>query len=220
MKKVLLVACSFLLLVWCSQNGVEGIFKDIKEGDQKHQNASWTDWLTSDYITSLIDGQSLDLSGLGIWSIQEICDLLSWIDLWGIKTLDLSDNKITSGEWLDCFPSLEDLNLSWNQIDSFIGFPLMENIEKLNMARNKLKDLEWIEFLNGVIELQLGENYLESLIGLENLEGLEKLSVEFNKLKDLDLLKQLDKLKDVNAQYNDIKGSIQELLNKIPNFSF
>gem|GEM_PF-6841116 len=48
---------------------------------------------------------------------------------------------------LDCLPSLADLNLSNNQIDSLLGFPLMENLERLDLARNKLKDLQGIELL-------------------------------------------------------------------------
>ncbi len=212
----LLLLWVLLILSGCASTIQSGIHK-VVEWDKQHslEQADDTYALASRISTTW----HLDLSGLDLPAVPDICSLLNQADLSKITSLDLSNNRISSPQWLDCLPNLKDLDLSNNDIDSLVWFPLMANLERLNLARNNLKDLSGVELLVGVIELQLWENYLENLEWLQYLKDLQKLWLERNKLKDLDLLQYLDKLKEVNVTYNEFKQWAQDLLDKIPGLS-
>lgn len=80
-----------------------------------------------------------------------------------LKKLDLSFNRLTRLEHLDCLPSLRDLNLSYNRLTC------LENLSKLPSLR----------------VLVLDHNKLQRLEGLKMLKKLEVLSVTGNLLEDL-----------------------------------
>jgi len=215
--KIIILLCSVLLLAGCTSSIQNGLNVAI-EGDKKHSLEKVDD--TYLIASRISDRGRLDLSGLELPAIPDICSLLNQQDLSKIIAVDLSNNRIQSVEWLDCLPNLKDLNLSDNDIDSLVWFPLMTNLQRLNLARNNLKDLTGIELLVGIVELQLGDNFLENLEWIQYLKDLQKLWVELNKLKDLDLLQYLDKLQAVNAQFNKLKDWAQNLLDKIPDLNF
>ena len=214
MKTLIFACCCLVFLGGCS---VQKWIETIIDGDKKHSGvvSLWADEIKARISSS----GDLDLSNLGLWEVPDICKLLDAVDLRGIVSLDLSDNQIQQVSGLDCLPSLKDLNLSNNQVDSLVWFPLMENLEKLNLAKNKLTNLSGIEVLKGIIELQLWENYLEDLVWLENLANLQKLWVELNKLKDFDASAYLDQLKIVNEKYNNLKEKVDKIRELIPSLS-
>lgn len=56
-----------------------------------------------------------------------------------LKKLDLSFNKITKIEGLDCLKDLKELNLSYNRIETIENLNKLPNLRVLNLDHNKIK---------------------------------------------------------------------------------
>lgn len=222
------------LLTWCSVDWLRASLHDA--------NLSLDTWNEiQDDITIYLDETQtvLDLSGLDLSKIPDLCSLLpveiqsqlSQLDLsnnkiqsvnqdlsclQNLKWLDLSFNQITELVWLWNLPSLLDLRLAKNSIERlesefFKQFPALQG---LKLWYNKLKDVSALQQLKWLISLELQHNELASLLWLENLDKLERVKFEFNKLKE-EQLKYLDKLKyikEVSWWYNYFK---EEILNNL-----
>ena len=151
---------------------------------------------------------SLDLSGLGITDISQVkgLDTIERID-----ELDLSNNRITSLDWLARMP--------WALADNGITEPLhydgddyaprdpKDTIKVLNLSNNEITEFPEVPIL-GLHTLVLGHNKISTIEAkqLDNLQHLQILDISSNDIQDISFLTHLPNLKKVGLRNNRIKS--------------
>jgi protein phosphatase 1 regulatory subunit 7 len=105
-----------------------------------------------------------------------------------LKKLDLSFNKISRIDNLECLKELRELNLSYNRIEEIhpnIG--KIVNLRVVNLNHNKIRRLENLKNCRKLEVLQVGGNALEDLnvygTAQEPLLELRELHAERNKIQ-------------------------------------
>lgn len=243
MKKYIslsLIVLSTIVLAGCSWTEVKSklswLFDSLMSADQ--QNEQWF-ILTSEmvYDSRYPDSNWLDLNGMKLTAVPDLCDLLKPEDHSQVRELDLSNNLIrVVNQDLTCLGNLKILNLSYNQIEIVKDLGLLPNLVNLKLQKNKLeetntlpdfpalqslnlwfnnlKDTLGLEKYQNLEVLELYHNEIESVVGIENMEKLRELKVEFNNIKDFSFVEVLqDKwLELMTAKWNEIKdGLLNEL---------
>jgi Leucine-rich repeat (LRR) protein len=121
-----------------------------------------------------------------------------------LQTIDLSHNKLTSWNGIEC-PHLRYLNLSKNELSSVSGLDQNPELQTLLLADNKpLTSCQGLG-LTSVRELTLTNCGLESLEGLGSLV-LPTLDLSDNALKDLKGLNTTGVLKKLKLDGNPIES--------------
>ena len=87
-------------------------------------------------------------------------DLAPLLKLEGLKTLDLSYNKIESLDILDGLKSLESLTITHNQIQKIPPLPNLSKLKFLDLSNNPIKDLANIHKLEHILDLKLDKGSL------------------------------------------------------------
>jgi hypothetical protein len=239
MKKIALlwILLSTLMLTGCSMQQVKDKFNELSNWVmQKDQQQEQWFTVTTELLEEKLYKEQwyLDLSKLWLTAVPDICKLMKPEDLTLIQIINLAQNRIRIVDQdLSCLTNLRVLNMSYNEIvdvarlgalpslqelmlhknkiesiEKLIGMDLPA-LEKLNLAYNKLKEIDSLGKLTNLIVLELQHNVLEKLVGVENLKKLEDLKLEFNKLKDIPFLEQLEKLKSITTEWNELKETIE-----------
>lgn len=123
-----------------------------------------------------------------------------------VEHYDLSNDNITEFPDLSSF-SIKSLNLSKNQLDTFIICYLPKGIEKLNLSFNLLKDTLYVEKeIPTLIELNLSNNSLTGFFSLKS--PIKKLNLSHNNLANIRFW-FYDSCKPHRAEYVDISHNTQ-----------
>lgn len=101
-----------------------------------------------------------------------------------LRSIDFSDNRISSCECLSAFHHLEVINLSGNRI---------ENVEAETFTRLPI-----------LKKLCLGRNRLRSLHGLKGMQALRHLDISSNSFRDVSELRQLHMLTHLDISDNGL----------------
>ena len=135
-----------------------------------------------------------------------------------LKTLWLSENKLTDVKSLEKLTQLERLNLYGNQLTSVKGLEKLTQLERLNLDSNKLTDVKGLEKFTELTLLNLDDNQLTDIKGLEKLTQLKYLRLGDNQLTDVKGLEKLTQLKTLNLYDNPdlTKAQIVELQKALP----
>lgn len=150
---------------------------------------------TLDGFSSLVHLRRLKANDNNITNIDGILDLdgllelevrdndLTVVDFEGaeltrLKRLDISHNQLTDARNLHCLPALEELDLSYNVIESWLPEKsnALRGLKKLNISNNMLEsvhlaNLETVKYLN------LDNNRISQIVGLSGAFNLEFLSL-------------------------------------------
>lgn len=187
--------------------------------------------LTPAYLSSSFENvteqETISLKGKDITHIDDISFLVN------MKKLDLSGNKLKSGEslsglqyckslvWLDLsgnqlsdvhhilgLHKLNVLNLSHNELDMIPeGIHKLVNLKALILNDNQIKSLENIRFPSQLNTLILSRNEIESANNaFMHLEHLEKLSFSHNRLHQFPAVSKCWALKEIRVGSNKILG--------------
>ncbi len=154
-------------------------------------------------------------------------------ELTHLKSLNLSFNKIRDYSFLENFPNLETLDLSFDLIDkvSFWDFSLgtpnlntrgYHSLEKLNKLRtlslrdHKLNDYSFLENLPSLESLDLSKNNLSNCNFLEKLSNLQSLNLSENHIADFNFLTKFSQLQSLTLNKCSIKDiTFLEKLSKL-----
>lgn len=138
-----------------------------------------------------------------------------------LKKLDLSENQIVL-EQLATFPNLQELNLSYNNIENLNNISSFTQLQVLNLSYNilSLKSLHMLSEIENLKELNLSGNELKAFEFEDgNFSKLEIIDLSSNKFTSKfkssefwERLSNLKKLKNLSISHNKMRGIHTELL--------
>lgn len=190
-------------------------------------------------IENLIKLEHLQLAGNRIGEIKGLEKLIK------LKILDLSSNGefgrdgyIKKIEGLDSLVRLEALYLDGNMIQTMENLNHLTNLKRLTLHENEITTFENIDALSKLTRLTVGNklnrfpdlsNHLlleelgvqgnfDSICNLDFLESLEAINIEPElNASSIDSLLKHKKLKDIEVNFKDIKGSVSQTFWTIDN---
>jgi len=132
-----------------------------------------------------------------------------------LKKVSLARNEITTCEPFKGHEGIEELDLSFNQLENFTGVGNMPNLKTLSVAKNKIATLEGMAGLPELKTLDLSGNLLEDLAGPWNAEApnIENLNLSGNLLataKPFEHLRALQKLRSLGVSEECGTGEIKK----------
>ncbi|MFC7677935.1 stalk domain-containing protein [Paenibacillus sp. GCM10028914] len=153
-------------------------------------------------LKSLKKLKKLTLSGVSLESLRGMEGLT------GLISLDVSSNIIQDLTPIQNLTKLEQLNLSWNQLNQGTnGLTPLKNLKKLktlNLYMNSMEDISPLSQLTGLQELTLGGSGNGNLKDLSTLKNLRKLNIDYFNATNLKPLKELTKLQELSMVYNRV----------------
>lgn len=125
-----------------------------------------------------------------MWS-NLIADITPLAGLSGLRSLELSDNRITA---IPPLPGLTigRLNFVHNEITDISGLAGMTSLLELLLDENQITDLTPLAGLTNLVLLSLDENQVVDLTPLAGLTSLTRLRVAANNVTDLTPLAGLE----------------------------
>ena len=110
-----------------------------------------------------------------------------------MKELNLSENKLTSLDYVDDIPCLIRLNVRHNEITG-LGRLLYPYLRELDISWNQLKSLKELNNLPSLVDLKFNSNKITDIPNF-TFPNLRALRVGKNPLRDLESLTNLTNLK-------------------------
>lgn len=136
---------------------------------------------------------------------NDIVDITKINELENLIDCNISDNAIkVIPEMLN--ENLLYLDLSNNNLESFIDLSSLENLKKLNLANNKLCQVPNSEVNKSLRELDLSGNNIKDLSSLGQFDNLKILKLKNCQIKSLKGIKDLSKLTHLDISENSIKS--------------
>jgi LPXTG-motif cell wall-anchored protein len=120
----------------------------------------------------------------GKWAIT-----LSTADLYKVENLDLSatandSEKIQDVTGLEGFRNLKSLNLSNNKVTNFDKLSELPNLQTLIVRNNDLTNLNGLKDVKSLVQLDASTNLIDDVSGISNLKKLDIVLLNNNKLGD------------------------------------
>ncbi|MDW3190962.1 MAG: COR domain-containing protein [Cytophagales bacterium] len=166
------------------------------------------------FLTNLINKERLeksgkiDLSGLSISQIPE-----ELVELPFLKSIDLSQNRITDLTLLSKFSNLVELNINGNLVENLNAISELVDLQSLDVSVNKISDIQSLKNLTKLTKLNLSQNEVENIGPLAFLHNLKSLNLRNNRIRNLEPLKNLSMLKTLNCEENKIQFPPIEIAN-------
>lgn len=201
----------FLLLCFFAVSGL-AIFANRQKNEL---TKSETDYLKDHFMPQY---HRLDLRSLWLTKIPNICQDYTGSVLLDIRSIDLWDNKISSVDVdLSCLILLQELDLSYNNIDSIEKLGNLSNLISLQLQNNQIKKISDFENMEKLLSLNLWYNQITSLAGLEKLSQLQELQLSHNHISDISAIKSLKNLEILKIESNNISFADKEYLKSMRN---
>jgi hypothetical protein len=134
-----------------------------------------------------------------------------------LEELDLSFNKLESITGLENLLNLKCLNLKFNNITEIFGLNTLINLEELDLMNNKIKTISGLERLTKLTKLFMNNNELTEIIGLDKLVNLTALYICYNRIEEIKGLDNLMMLRVLYLRGNriEIASGLDGLINLI-----
>ncbi len=172
-----------------------------------------TDYLSGHFMAKY---HRLDLRSQWLTKIPNICNDYHWDILLDIWSVDLWDNQISSiNNDLGCLIHLQELDLSYNQIESIDKLWNLINLISLQLQNNQIKKISGLDNLKKLFSLNLWHNQIHSADGIENLSSLQELQLQYNQISNVDNITKLKSLNILNLESNQISSGDFQSLQKI-----
>lgn len=142
--------------------------------------------------------RSLDLS------YNKISDVSFLQKLTVLQSLDIRDNKISDISCLEALTALRSLNLGYNQISDISCLKTLTGLRYLDLSYNRIYNATFLEILQGLQSLDLSFNKISNYNFLQALQGLQSLNLHDNKISDYSFLQGLKGLKSLGLSYHKI----------------
>lgn len=159
-------------------------------------------WAITLSTADLYKVENLDLSPTANDS-EEITDITGLEGFRNLKSLNLSNNKVTNLEKLSELPNLQTLIVRNNNLTNLNGLKEAKSLVQLDASTNLIYDVSGISNLNNLDIVILNNNKLgDNISSLNGLAGnLSTLAIDNNSVTDLS---KIDKLgaESVYASYN------------------
>ncbi|KAI7901637.1 uncharacterized protein BX663DRAFT_437035 [Cokeromyces recurvatus] len=135
-----------------------------------------------------------------IYELEQHGSITEWHQL---KKLDLSRQNLTSIQKLDhCFPILEELNVSHNELKSISGLP--KSLIHLYAYDNKLNDIEMYH-LDKLQHLDISHNHINAFQDMSQLKSLRILDASHNMITSCKAFQKLPQLISLSLKANCLR---------------
>lgn len=163
---------------------------------------------SSDLSSSALYNISTSASGLETVIVRDnkfrsVGNNFVYFEAINLKTIDISDNPLTSLEGIQKYPLLENLYAANGQISDLTSIEQLRNLKILDLSGNNITDLSPLSGLNALEILILDDNNITDLSPLRGLPNLKILSVKGNNISDLDAIVE-SPLEMLNVANNNI----------------
>jgi Leucine-rich repeat (LRR) protein/GTPase SAR1 family protein len=146
-------------------------------------------------------------SSLKKWAINDVEPLRL---LEKLKTLVLSNNRLTHGSFLHWFPALTQLDLGNNNIKQLGRVTPHTRLEYLDLSNNQLKNAYEINSFPKLRWLSLANNRLKSMVGVHTLPLLQVVDLSNNKIDTYKPFVGGRLLEKLNVSHNEL-GELNEV---------
>ncbi|KAI0259785.1 hypothetical protein BC834DRAFT_832867 [Gloeopeniophorella convolvens] len=142
---------------------------------------------------------SVDLSSRNLESVTRLKEFLP-----RLHTLSLNSNQLA---WLSGVPAtVRSLSVAWNSLTRASSFSHLLNLENLDISYNNIDGLSQLECLRHLRELRADGNHIKTLDGLQRMDCLVKLSLQKNSIDSADFTQySWPRLEVLNVSQNRIQ---------------
>jgi len=144
-------------------------------------------------------------------SLYHASDLGNLGEMESLQQLDVSGNQIDDLYQLSQLKRLTKLAAANNHIQFLHPLTDLSKLQDLDLSNNRISDLEPLLKLKDLQKLNLKDNDIYNIAPLKKLKGLEQLNLAGNKLSSISPLSQLIKLKELNLDRCGIANNIYVL---------
>ena len=139
------------------------------------------------------------------WSFAHIAKLPESMHmLVGLKTLDLSWNRVSDVSALDGLTSLTNLNLFNNGVSDVSALGSLTSLTSLKLSGNEVSDVSALGGLTSLTNLDLSHNKVSDISALGGLPSLTNLYLDDNKVSDITALGGLTSLINLDLGSNKV----------------
>lgn len=139
-------------------------------------------------------------------------------NLTNLRSIDLSNNKISNIRFLEKLTHLTSLNLSNSKISNWRTLEKLTNLTFLNVSKNQIRDTQFLEKLNALTSLDLSNTQISDCQSLGKLTSLTTLKISYNQISDIRFLEKLTNLTSLDISNNQI--SDLRFLENLTNLTF
>ena len=143
----------------------------------------------------------------------EQIELDRFYDILMIEELDISDQKELSDlKGLALLPALKKLNVSkMMSINDPTPLTKLKFLEQLDCSYNPIESIEWLTLLPRLKDLNIEYTKVTDIAAVENLRSLTAIKLSGTRIKNLNALRTIDTLREVECNNTTI-SSISPLL--------
>lgn len=144
--------------------------------------------------------RTLNLSNNGLTSVHELSRLPH------LRALYLNANRLTDINFLTRYYKLTVLGLNDNQISSIEPIARVASLKNLYLAKNRIIDISPLKALDKLENLFIAENLIENIECLASLQNLIFIRLNKNKIKNISPLQSLPRIAYLYLDNNQIKS--------------
>ena len=204
--------------------------KEIKklDGLEKFTSLSKLDLSNNDLfdltpIGNLYNIDVLDISDTGIKSIEPLSGLITTLEDGtpvGLTSLIAKNNRITSVTPLSRVITLQEINLSNNNISDVSSLAALNKLASLDVSKNKLTSIDALLTSENLREIVASNNNIIDVnVNGDKTPVVTKLFLNNNKIEKVDFVAALENLTNLNLAKNNIRFITPEVVNLMNNHS-
>lgn len=123
----------------------------------------------------------------------------------GLKTLELTNCKLTDIDFISKLHNLEKVDLSFNEISDISPLEGLRNINDLNISNNEVEDLSPVYSLKNLVSLNAGHNDIGKINSkIRELSELKLLDLSANRLNDMGVFSGMKGISELTLSGNHI----------------
>ena len=153
-------------------------------------------------LEELSSGTELELAAANTETRKTNCEQL-FKHARSLKKMNLSGLQLTSIDFLKFFPSVEEVDLSHNNIRNWPEEVLLGNLKSLNVSNNSIFGTKAIARNIRIKKLNIANNPLKRIGSLKKLSKLEYLNLEGTKINNFEDLESFKYLRTIILNPDD-----------------
>lgn len=134
-----------------------------------------------------------------------------------VTDINLSDKLINdpnAKNGINLLSNLENLDLSYNNIDDFSFIDGLDKLKSINLSHNEITDIDFLyQSRHSIESLDLSDNKIVSLSSLKYFSAITYLDLSNNLISDIDFISELTTLKSLFLNGNKVGSFTDKLAN-------
>ena len=153
---------------------------------------------------SIDEVTSISINNSSVKDVQKIVDISGIEYFTNLRTLSISNARISNIEKISNLTNLTQLTLNNNLIEDISSIGNLSNLSYLNLDGNRISNIDTLSSLSNIRILYLDNNRIENISVVANLTGLTTLKLDKNKIANIESIKDLTTLTYLNLESNKL----------------